>query len=67
MALISVAEAAERIDAKPDTLQKMCRDGRIPSQKIGGIYLIDDSILKSIVINPRGWQKGRPRKSKKRT
>ena len=62
MALISTAEAARRLNASADTIKLMCRDGRIAAIKAGGVYLIDDAILDSIKINPRGWPKGRPRK-----
>lgn len=63
MALISTTEAARRLGASPRTVQLMCEDGRIPAQFVAGRYVIDESALSAITISPRGWRKGRSRKS----
>lgn len=66
--MISTTAAAARLSASPDTLKKMCREGRIASCPVavnGRIvaYLIDEAILDSVKINPVGWPRGRARKT----
>jgi excisionase family DNA binding protein len=64
MALISTTEAARRLGASPRTVKLMCADGRIPAERLNGAgqYLINESVLPTIVISPRGRPKGRNRK-----
>ena len=70
MALISTTEAARRINANPRTVLRRCKlppghPDHIPAARLNGTgnFVIDDSTLDSIKINPRGWRKGRARKA----
>jgi hypothetical protein len=75
MASISTTKAAERLSlirgerVSERTIKKMCKEGSIPAERLNGNgpYMIDDAILESITINPRGWPKGRKRKVDRRT
>jgi excisionase family DNA binding protein len=62
MALISTTEAARRLNASPDTIKRLCQQGRIPASKPGRDWMIEESELPKIVIAPRGWPKGKPRR-----
>jgi excisionase family DNA binding protein len=64
--LVSTHEVARRLGVDPSTIKRMCRAKEIPTARVNGNgrYLIDDAILNNIKINPRGWQKGKPRKEK---
>ena len=55
MALITTTtQAAQALGCSPVTLRLMCRDGRLPAQKSGRDWLIDDALLPTIVIAHRG-------------
>jgi len=48
MALISTAEAAERLGVTPCRVRALIYDGRLPANKIGGALVIDDADLERV-------------------
>jgi len=58
MALISTKDAALRLKLSIRRVQELVKQGRIPAQLIGGVYLIDHRDL-ALVKNRRT---GRPKK-----
>jgi excisionase family DNA binding protein len=60
MKLISAAEAAEKLGIHITRVQVLIREGRLPAQKVGGSYVIDQGDLKLV----RDRKPGRPRKTK---
>lgn len=63
MRLISTAEAAARLGVHITRVQVLIREGRLPAQKIGRTYVIDESDLK--MVEER--KAGRPPKAKVET
>ena len=61
MKLISAAEAAEKLGVHITRVQVLIREGRLPAQKVGGSYVINESDLK--LVEHR--KPGRPPKSEK--
>ena len=61
MGLISSAEAAERLGVHITRVQVLIREGRLPAQKIGRTYVVNEDDLK--LIEDR--KPGRPRKTAK--
>lgn len=60
MGLISTSEAAERLGVHITRVQVLIREGRLPAQKIGRTYVIDEDDLK--LVEER--KVGRPPKAK---
>lgn len=58
MGLISTSEAAKRLGVHITRVQVLIRAGRLPAQKIGGTYVVDEDDLK--LVEDR--KPGRPRK-----
>jgi excisionase family DNA binding protein len=59
--MLTVPEAARRIDRDPETIRRWIRSGRLPSQQVGTQYIIDESDLLEMVGSdmlplPQGWQ-----------
>jgi excisionase family DNA binding protein len=63
MGLISSAEAAERLGVHITRVQVLIREGRLPAQKIGRTYVVNENDLK--LIEDR--KPGRPPKAKTET
>ena len=61
--LLSVAQAAERLDLSPSLIRRYCRQGRL-GVRVGGRWVIPSDHLEQFVKEPRsiGYPKGRPRK-----
>jgi excisionase family DNA binding protein len=59
MGLISSAEAAERLGIHITRVQVLIREGRLPAQKIGRTYVVDEEDLKLVADR----KPGRPRKA----
>lgn len=59
MGLISSAEAAERLGVHITRVQVLIREGRLPAQKIGRTYVVNEDDLK--LVEDR--RPGRPRKA----
>lgn len=60
MKLISAAEAAEKLGIHITRVQVLIREGRLPAQKVGGSYVINESDLKLV----KDRKPGRPPKVK---
>ncbi len=60
MGLISSAEAAERLGVHITRVQVLIREGRLPAQKIGRTYVVNEDDLK--LVEDR--KPGRPPKAK---
>lgn len=59
--MLTVPEAARRIDRNPETIRRWIRSGRLPSQQIGTQYIIDEDDLLEIAGSgmlplPQGWR-----------
>lgn len=63
MGLISTSEAAERLGVHITRVQVLIREGRLPAQKIGRTYVIDEDDLR--LVEDR--KVGRPPKAKPET
>jgi excisionase family DNA binding protein len=59
MGLISSAEAAERLGVHITRVQVLIRAGRLPAQKIGRTYVVDEDDLKLV----ENRKPGRPPKA----
>jgi excisionase family DNA binding protein len=74
MKLISSAEAAERLGVHITRVQLLIREGRLPAQKIGRTYVLNEADLKLVADrkpgrppNPKPAEQGsKARKSGKR-
>lgn len=60
MKLISAAEAAGKLGVHITRVQVLIREGRLPAQKVGGSYVINESDLKLVADR----KPGRPLKPK---
>lgn len=58
MKLISAAEAAEKLGIHITRVQVLIREGRLPAQKVGGSYVINEVDLKLV----KDRKPGRPPK-----
>ena len=58
MKLISTSEAAERLGVHITRVQVLIREGRLPAQRIGRTYVVDEADLKLVAER----KTGRPRK-----
>src|SRR5436309_1295578 len=47
--MISVREAAERVHRDPETIRRWIRSGRLPSQRVGIRYIVDEHDLLAMV------------------
>lgn len=63
MGLISTSEAAKRLGVHITRVQVLIRAGRLPAQKIGGTYVVDEDDLKLVADR----KPGRPPKAKAAT
>jgi excisionase family DNA binding protein len=59
MGLISTAEAAEKLGVHITRVQVLIREGRLPAQRVGRTYVIDEDDLRHVEDRPVG----RPRKA----
>ena len=60
MKLISAADAAEKLGVHITRVQVLIREGRLPAQKIGGSYVINEGDLSMV----KDRKPGRPPKAK---
>jgi excisionase family DNA binding protein len=60
MKLISAADAAEKLGVHITRVQVLIRERRLPAQKIGGSYVIDEGDLSMV----KDRKPGRPPKAK---
>ncbi len=59
---LTTTEAAERLQMSPKWVLRLVQAGKIPAQKIGGRWLIDERDLAGL---PAKSKRGRPRKDRK--
>lgn len=62
MKLISSAQAAEKLGVHITRVQVLIREGRLPAQKVGRNYVIDEANLKLV----KDRKPGRPKKQAKK-
>ena len=60
--MLTVLEAARRLNREPETVRRWIRSGRLPARKIGTRHFIEESDLLNLVSLetlplPRAWQK----------
>lgn len=60
MTLLTTKEVAERLKVSVRRIHDLIQDGRLPAQKYGRDYLIDEKDLKLV----ENRKPGRPRKAK---
>ncbi|MDQ3323861.1 MAG: helix-turn-helix domain-containing protein [Acidobacteriota bacterium] len=58
MKILSTAEAAEKLKISAIRVRQLIQEGRLPAQKVGRDYVIQESDLK--LVNER--RNGRPKK-----
>jgi excisionase family DNA binding protein len=63
MAILTTAEAAERLGISPRRVQQLVKDGRLPAEQFGGSLMIREEDLKLV----ENRKVGRPPKVKAET
>ena len=63
MRLLTTAEVAERLGVHRSRVQVLIKEGRLPAQRFGKVYLVDESDLKLV----KDRKPGRPPKKAKKT
>ncbi len=59
MGLITTSEVAERLGVHRSRVQVLIQEGRLPAQRFGKVYLVEEADLKLV----RDRKPGRPKKS----
>jgi len=59
--MLTVPQAARRVNRNPETIRRWIRSGRLPAKKIGTQHVIDEDELLAVIGSdmlplPRGWQ-----------
>jgi len=60
--MITVPEAARRVDRHPETVRRWIRSGRLRSQRIGTQHLVDEDELRAVAADvapldlPSAWR-----------
>lgn len=62
MAAITSKVAAARLGVSPRRVRALIKDGRLPAQRIGRDWLIEEGDLERVRERPTGYPKGRKRK-----
>jgi len=62
--VLTVKEFAEAIDCPYQTVIRWVRSGKVPSEKVGDIYLVRKSAVADFKKIARQRRRGRPRKGK---
>ncbi len=60
MGVVSTQRAAEIAGLHPETVRRLCREGKIRNSRIGRVYVIDERDLRRFMASPP--RPGRPRK-----
>lgn len=63
MALITTKDAADKLSLSVRRVQELVKQGRIPAQLIGGVYMIDHRDLAKVKDRKPGRPKSRVRAS----
>jgi excisionase family DNA binding protein len=63
--VLTIAEAAKKMDRSPETLRRWIRSGRLPARRIGRHQMVDDRDLRTLIDElfpmaelPAEWQFG---------
>jgi excisionase family DNA binding protein len=64
MDYITTKQASEILSVTSTRIAVFIRDGRLPAEKISGVWLIKKADLNNFACRsrPKGWKKVRPRK-----
>lgn len=65
MALISTKDAADRLNLSVRRVQEFVKQGRLPAQMIGGVYMIEEKNLALVKDRKPGRPKGSGAKVKR--
>jgi excisionase family DNA binding protein len=60
---ISTQEAANLLGISPVRVRQLIEAGRLPAQKVGRDWIIEETALATVAERPNGWPKGRARQS----
>jgi excisionase family DNA binding protein len=60
--MLTVNEAARRLNRNPETVRRWIRSGRLPARKIGTQHVIDEADIdeatgEDLLPVPRGWKR----------
>ncbi|HLE83891.1 MAG TPA: helix-turn-helix domain-containing protein [Thermoanaerobaculia bacterium] len=57
--MVTVAEAAERLERDPETIRRWIRSGKLPARKIGLQHMIEEMDLPARMTShlPAAWQR----------
>lgn len=50
--MLTVPEAAKRVDRDPETIRRWIRSGRLPAKKVGTQHVIEEADLDLLVTRP---------------
>jgi excisionase family DNA binding protein len=59
---LTTAQAAERLGVTTRRVQQLIKSGRLPAEKFGRDFAIEESDLEAVKDRPTGYPKGKPRK-----
>lgn len=62
MAMLTAAEAAERLGVNTSRVRQLILAGRLAATKFGRDWMIDEADLAAVAERTAGWPKGRSRK-----
>lgn len=65
MAMLTVAEAAERLEVNTSRVRQLILARRLKATKFGRDWQIDEADLAAVEVRTAGWPKGKPRKPPK--
>jgi len=60
---LNIVEAARILDVHPGTVKRLCREGRLASEKVNNAWLIHDEALRDFAEQYNG-RRGRPQTKK---
>lgn len=65
MDYVSTTQAAKRLEVSQTRVTIFIREGRLPAEKVGNVWMIHKDDLEAFSKKPRfeGWPKGRLRKT----
>lgn len=63
--MLTTAQAAAILGVSPRRVLALIESGRLPAQKVGRDWIIQESDLEAVKDRREGWPKGKPRKGDK--